>query len=146
MMFANAAHLRQIFGEAFYRAFRAAADHKLRELIPRIPDRGDSVASMSFAFITAYVPFFHSFKQFDETRTQAGELLWVMNENLLKRSPSALRTLLGRMATSKSMVESLRVAQLRAERGLLHPMDWRVVLEEPKQGGHRTTWTQCSAL
>jgi len=44
MMFANAAYLRRSYGEAFYRHFRAAADDKLRELIPRIPDLGDSVA------------------------------------------------------------------------------------------------------
>jgi hypothetical protein len=49
MMFANAAYLRQTYGEAFYRTFRAAADDKLQELIPRIPDLGDSVASMSYA-------------------------------------------------------------------------------------------------
>jgi hypothetical protein len=52
MMFANAAYLRQANGEAFYRSFRAAADNKLQALIPRIPERGDSVASMSYAFIT----------------------------------------------------------------------------------------------
>jgi hypothetical protein len=60
MMLANAAYLRQAYGEAFYIGFRATADDKLQELIPRIPDLGDSVASMSYAFITAYVPFFHA--------------------------------------------------------------------------------------
>jgi hypothetical protein len=75
MMFANAAYLRQTYGEAFYRSFRAAADDKLMELIPRIRDLGDSVASMSYAFITAYVPFHHAFKRFNETRDRAGELL-----------------------------------------------------------------------
>lgn len=69
-----------------------------------------------------------------------------MNENLLQRFPTAIRTLLGRMATSKTMLKSLRAAQLRGERGLLHPMDWSVEIEEPAEGGHRTTWTQCGAL
>jgi hypothetical protein len=124
MMFTNAAYLRQTYGEAFYRSFRTAADDKLQELIPRLPDLGDSVASMSYAFITAYVTFVHAFKQFDATRDRAGELLWVMNENLLQRFPSALRTLVGSMATSKTMVKSLRAAQLRGQQqGLLHPMD-----------------------
>jgi hypothetical protein len=92
------------------------------------------------------VPFLHAFKQFDETRDRAGELLWVMNENLLRRFPSGLRTLMGRMSTSKAMLKSLRVAQLRGARGLLHPMDWRVEAEAPAEGGLRTTWTQCGAL
>jgi hypothetical protein len=146
MMFANAAYLRQTYGETFYQSFRTAADEKLQELIPQLPDLGNSVESMSYAFITAYVPFVHAFKQFDVTRDRAGELLWVMNENLLQRFPSALRTLMGRMATSKAMVKSLRAAQLRGEQGLLHPMDWRVEIEEPAEGGHHTTWTQCGAL
>jgi hypothetical protein len=146
LMFANATYLRQTYGEEFYRSFRTAADDKLRELIPRIPDLSGSVASMSYAFITAYVPFVHAFKQFDETRKRAGELHWVMNENLLQRFPSAIRSLLGRMATSKSTLKSLRAAQVRGEQGLLHPMDWRVEIEASAEGGHRTTWTQCGAL
>ena len=44
------------------------------------------------------------------------------------------------------MLKSLRAAQLKGEQGLLHPRDWRVVIEEPAEGGHRTTWTQCGAL
>jgi hypothetical protein len=146
MIFANAAYLRQNHGEAFCRTFRSAADDKLRELIPRIPDRGDSVASMSYEFITAFVPLFHAFKQFDESRDLAGELLWVMNESLLQRFPSAIRRLLGRIATSKTVLRALRTAQLKGEKGLLHPLDWRVMIEEPAEGGCRTTWTQCGAL
>jgi hypothetical protein len=133
-------------GETSYQSIRTAADEKLQELIPRLPDLGHSVASMRYAFITAYVPIVHAFKQLDATRDRAGELLWVMNENLLHRFPSALRTLLGRMATSKAMVKSLRAAQLRGQQGLLHPMYWRVEIEEPAAGGHGTTWAQCGAL
>jgi len=145
-MFANTNYLKQTYGEVFYKRFRETADIKLSELIPRIPDLSTSVASLSYGFITAYVPFYHAFKQFDETREKAGELIWIMNENLLQRFPSILRILLGRMATSKMVVKSLRTAQLQGERGLLHPMDWRIVVEEPTEGGYRSTWTQCGAL
>ena len=75
-VFANATYLRQTYGEEVYRSFRAAADDKLREPIPRIPDLSGSVASMSYAFITAYVPFVQAFKQFDETPKRAGMLPW----------------------------------------------------------------------
>ena len=146
LMFANAEYLRQTYGDDFYVRFRKMADDKLQELIPKIPDLSDSVASMSYAFITAYVPFFHAFKQFDKTRDQAGELLWVMNEHMLKRFPSAIRIMLGRMATSKAMIKSLQAAQLRGEQGLLHPMDWRIKVEQPAEGGYCSTWTQCGAL
>ena len=57
LMFANAGYLRKTYGDGFYRSFRSSADDKLQELIPRILDLGDSVASMSYAFITVYVPF-----------------------------------------------------------------------------------------
>lgn len=145
-MFANSGYLKETYSEAFYTRFRATADAKLRELIPKIPDLDGSVAAMSYGFITAYVPFFHAFRQFDETRENAGELLWVINENLLQRFPSAVRSLLGRMATSKVFVNSLRAAQSDGARGLLHPMDWRIVVDEPDTGGYCSTWTQCGAL
>jgi hypothetical protein len=47
LMFANSTYLQRTHGEEFYRSFRMAADRKLLELIPRIPDLGDSVASTS---------------------------------------------------------------------------------------------------
>jgi hypothetical protein len=65
LRFANAGHLRQTYGADFYVRFKQVAEDKLRELLPKLPDLGDSVASTSYAFITAYVPFFHAFRQFD---------------------------------------------------------------------------------
>jgi hypothetical protein len=146
LRFANAGHLRQTYGADFYVRFKQVAEDKLRELLPKLPDLGDSVASTSYAFITAYVPFFHAFRQFDQTREQAGELLWVMNENMLRRIPSTIRALLGRISTSKAMVRSLRAAQRRGEQGLTHPMDWCMKISEPAEGGYCTTWTRCGAL
>lgn len=58
LMFANAGYLKPTYGEQFYRRFRDIADAKRRDLIPRIPDLGCSVAAMSYGFIMAYVPFF----------------------------------------------------------------------------------------
>lgn len=146
LMFANSRYLKDTYGEAYYQRFREIADAKLRELIPRIPDLHGSVAAMSYGFITACVPFFYAFQQFEETQKTAGELLWVIHENLLQRFPSVVSSLLGRMATSKMFVKSLRAAQQRGERGLLHPMDWRITVEEAAEGGYRSTWTQCGAL
>lgn len=146
LLFVNSRYLKQTYGEAFYQRFRDLAEAKLRELIPRIPELGQSLNSLSYGFITAYVPFFHAFRRCEETREHAGELLWVLNENLLRRIPSFLMKLLGRIATTKGFVNSLRAAQHRGERGLSHPLDWRLVVEEPAEGGYRSTWTQCGAL
>lgn len=146
LMYANARYLRDSYGESFYRRFRNKADTKLNDLLPRIPDLDSSVAALSYGFITAYVPFFYSFGQFDETREKAGELIWVMNENLVQRFPSVMRNLMGRVARSEMFVRSLRAAQAKGDAGLLHPMDWRVVVEELSAGSYCYTWTQCGAL
>ena len=68
LMFANAAYLRQTCGCDFYMRFKTLADDKLQELLPKIPDLSSSIAALSYAFITAYAPFLHAFKQFDQTR------------------------------------------------------------------------------
>ena len=47
MTFAHAADLRHAGVDAVYRTFRPAANDKLHAPIPRIPDRGDGMASMS---------------------------------------------------------------------------------------------------
>jgi hypothetical protein len=62
MMFADRAYLRRTCGVAYYGRFKVLADDKLRAMIPKIPNLGGSVASMSYAFITAYVPFLYAFK------------------------------------------------------------------------------------
>lgn len=142
----NAGYLRRTYGADFHVRFKKVADEKLKELLPKLPDLSSGLAPTSYAFITAYVPFFHSFKQFERTSARAGELLWVMNENMLRCIPSPIRSILGRMTISKSMVRSLRKAQRRSELGLTHPMDWRAEISEPPEGGHCTTWTRCGAL
>jgi hypothetical protein len=96
--------------------------------------------------IACFAQFKGVFKQFDETREKAGELLTVMNENLFQCFPSSVHTLLGRMATWKMSVQSLHAAQSRGEFGLLHPMGQRIVIEKPGESGHRSTWAQCGAL
>jgi hypothetical protein len=98
------------------------------------------------SFTATFAQFKGTFKKFDETREKAGELLTVMNENLFQCFPSSVHTLLGRMATWKMSVQSLRAAQSRGELELLHPMGQRIVIEEPGESGHRATWAQCGAL
>lgn len=132
LMAANRTYLKRTYGRDFYRRFRLESDGKLAELSPKIPDIGKSVFSLSYAFIVAYVPFFHGFQQCEETAEKAGELVWTMNENLFERIPGPLLKLMGKSALSGKMSKRFKDAQTAGEQGRLHPMDWRLeVVEQP---------------
>jgi hypothetical protein len=144
LMFANKRYIARTYGTDFYRRFRSAADGKLAELAPRVPDIGKSVFAMNYAFIVAYVPFVHAFEQFDETRATAGELVWTINENLFDMIPAPLWKMMGKRAFGGRMAKRFKEAQDRGDRGLLHPRDWR--LKVLPGVGLRYDVTRCGAL
>jgi hypothetical protein len=144
LMFANKRYIARTYCLDFYRRLRSVADGKLAELAPRVPDIGKSIFAMNYAFIVACVPFVHAFKQFDETKATAGELVWTINENLFDMIPALLWKMMGKSAFGGRMSKRFKQAQDRGERGLLKPMDWRLRVLPGE--GLRYDITQCGAL
>lgn len=85
LMLTNKKYIKTTYGVDYYKKFKLVANEKFKEIQPKIPDIGKSIYSLNYAFIMAYVPFFHAFNQFEETKDIAGELIFIINENLIKK-------------------------------------------------------------
>jgi hypothetical protein len=146
LMRANSSYIKKNYGLKFYQEFKLIANEKLEQLIQEIPDIGNSMFSINYAFVTAYVPFFYAFRQFEETKDKAGELLWLINENLLRIIPVFIWRIAGKIAVSTRNIKVLQKIQKQGELGLMHPMDWRLEIVEHSDQTYSCNMKECGAL
>ena len=102
LMLTNKKYIKATYGVDYYKNFKVVANEKLKEIQPKIPDIGKNIYSLNYAFIMAYVPFFHAFNQFEETKDMAGELIFIINENLIKRIPTLILLRMGKLSISQN--------------------------------------------
>jgi hypothetical protein len=125
---------------------RHASDSKLKAILPRIPPLRGSNFDLNYSFIVAYVPLHHAFRQLDETKGSADALLWMANEKLLRKVTGVIWRAVGRASLRSRKVTAIRALQQRGEAGLLDPLDYRVQVQELREGGYVCTFTECAAL
>jgi len=146
LMLTNKKYIKTTYGVDYYKKLKLVANEKLKEIQPKIPDIGKSLYSLNYAFIMAYVPFFHAFNQFDETKDMAGELIFIINENLIKKIPTLILLRMGKLSISQKWLKKLKKAQKQGELGLLHPMDWKIEVIENIDGTYWCNTKECGAL
>lgn len=146
LILANKKYIKRIYGVDYYKKFKLIANEKIKELKPKIPDIGKSIYSLNYAFIIAYVPFYHAFNQFNETKDKAGELIYLINENLIKKIPTFILLKMGKINTSEKWIKKLKEEQKKGELGLLHPMDWKIEVLENDDGTYYCNMKECGAL
>ncbi|KOR27005.1 L-2-amino-thiazoline-4-carboxylic acid hydrolase [Clostridium sp. L74] len=146
LIWSNKRYLIKTYGVDYYNKFRIIADKKLKEIEPKVPDIGKSVNSLNYAFIIAYVPFFHAFNKLQETKDIAGELIWVINENFFRKIPKFIWLKMGKISSSPKSIKTLKKEQKKNELGLTHPMDWKFQVIDNYDGTYCCNIKECGAL
>lgn len=146
MMWANRGYIIKTYGREYYCQFRTLAKKKMKELQPKVPDIGKSIYKINYAFVIANVPFFHAFSAFEQTRDNAGELLYVVNENLLTKIPKFIFLRMGKRTVSQKRIKELKRAQRQSELGLLNRLDWKIQVVENPDGTYWANMLECGAL
>ena len=133
------------YGQEVYVAIKKISDAKLKEILPKIPKLKNSHFDFNYKFIVAYVPIYYAFKQFDETTDNADRLLWMMNEELLRKIPRYIWRLIGRLSLNKSLKKKQKALQKSGEEGLLDPLDFRIQVIECDDGSYFCNFVECGA-
>ncbi|MEA4925675.1 MAG: L-2-amino-thiazoline-4-carboxylic acid hydrolase [Syntrophomonadaceae bacterium] len=83
------------YGRSFYKNFKAKAKWEYRAILPQVPDIGDSIFKFNYAFTPAYIAWYKAFRTMGLDQACAVELIWKINENMLRLIPSWLLTRYG---------------------------------------------------
>jgi hypothetical protein len=77
-------------GQPLYKEFKAKAKREYRAILPQVPDIGDSIFKFNYAFTPAYIAWYKAFRAMGLDKACAVELIWKINESMLRLIPSWL--------------------------------------------------------
>jgi len=130
------------YGNSFWVQFKEHSKKKFEEILPRVPDIGDSIFSFNYKFGPSYIAWYKSFLELGLSQDEAIENIWVMNEKMLTTVPNPLMHTMG-----KPYINGFRkkiASQVeRQKRNECHPYDWNVAFREIDENSFELDITEC---
>ncbi|HEX2981395.1 MAG TPA: L-2-amino-thiazoline-4-carboxylic acid hydrolase [Anaerolineaceae bacterium] len=120
------ANLQAAYGADFYRQFVARSRQHLKEMLPRVPDIGDSIFGFNYMFGPCYFAWYQSFRDLGIETDTAKNLIWQINEDLVKAVPTPLLRWFCKNVYLGTFRKKAIQSEQRGKNGSLHPFDWRV--------------------
>ena len=118
-------YFTQQYGRAFYRQFKTGSDARLAEILPRVPEIGDSVFSFNYLFAPYYIAWYQTLIALGNTPQEADRNLWEINERMARTLPRFLLRAVGRVYLG-SFSRKAASHEARQREGKLHPYDWKI--------------------
>ncbi len=130
------------YGKDFWIKFKANSDKTLAEILPQVPDIGDSIFSFNYKFGPSYIAWYKSFLVLGLSQDEAIQNIWTMNEKMVTTIPRQFLK-----ETGKSYLKGFRkkaaTHMIRQVKGNLHPYDWVVTFREINQNSFELDITEC---
>jgi len=134
--------IKDVYGRGFWNEFRSLSKKTLNEILPTVPDIGDSVFSFNYEFGPPYIAWYKSFLELGLTQDETIENIWMMNEKMVTAIPKLLLH-----SSGKTYMKSFRKkAEAHVERqnhGELHPYDWNISYREIDKNSFELDITEC---
>lgn len=118
--------LKQLYGADFYKHFVVLSKQQLDNMLPSVPDIGNSIFSFNYLFGPCYFAWYHALRELEISRKDALNLIWQINEDFVKKVPPNLLRWFGKKIYLGSFRKKAIEAERRGKKGLLHPFDWRI--------------------
>jgi len=135
-------YLIQKYGKVFWKKFKANSDKTFAEILPQVPDIGDSIFSFSYEFGPSYIAWYKSFLELGSTQDEIIQNIWTMNEMMVTTIPRPFLK-----ATGKIYLNGFRKKAAthvtRQVKGNLHPFDWAITYREINQNSFELDITEC---
>jgi hypothetical protein len=132
-------------GKGFYKSFARSSAGLLRDILPKIPDIGESVFSFNYQFCPSYIVWYKSYLSLGLTSDEAMREIWMMNEKLVRLIPGIFRRLSANMYLGTFRKKG-RKHEARSESGEVHPYDWKVRYRELGAGVFEIDIYECAMI
>jgi hypothetical protein len=118
--------LNSAYENGFYQRFYGISKAQLSNIIPEVPDIGNSIFAMNYYFCCCYIAWYRAFLELGIDKEAANALIWKINEAFIKQFPTILVKLFARHSYLGGFRKKAPLVQRQAEQGTLHPFDWKV--------------------
>ena len=109
----------------FWNRFKASSNARLAEILPNVPDIGESVFAFNYLFAPYYVAWYKTLLELGSTPQEAVEHLWVINERMARTLPDFVLKIAGRIYLG-TFSRKAAGHEARQKEGKLHPYDWKI--------------------
>lgn len=109
----------------WFQDFSNESEKKLIEILPKIPDIGNSIFSFNYKFAVAHIAWYLTLEKMGISQGEITEIIWTMNEYMMQIVPAFLLHKVGKIyfnSFRKKAVQHMK----RQETTGVHPYDWEI--------------------
>ncbi len=126
MSFTGRANLRKVLGNEKYQQFQVISKQSLENMLPNVPDIGDSIFSLNYNYGPCYFSWYQALRDLGLDQEAAGKMIWQINEDFVKFVPKPLLHWFAKNMYLGVFRRKAKTAEQQGKAGTLHPFDWRV--------------------
>ena len=131
------------YGRSFWNNFCCLSKRYLNDILPKVPDIGDSLFSFNYKFGPAYIAWYKSFLELGLTQEETIKNIWIMNEKMVTAIPKVLLHTSGTSYMNGFRKKAAAHVE-RQNRGAVHPYDWKVSYREIDKNSFEIDITECA--
>ena len=135
--------IKKKYGHEFWVSFSGLSKKHLKEILPKVPDIGDSIFSFNYKFGPSYISWCKSFLQLGLAQEETIENIWMMNEKMVTAIPRPFLHNSGK-AYMGGFRKKAAAHVKKQNRGELHPYDWKVAYREIDKNSFELDITECA--
>ena len=135
-------YLIKKYGKDFWKDLKTTSDKTFAEILPLVPDIGNSIFSFNYEFGPSYIAWYKSFLKLGLTGEEATENIWIMNEKMVTTIPRPFLKVAGKTYLNGFRKKAAAHVALQ-EKGKLHPYDWHITYREINQSSFEIDITEC---
>lgn len=117
------------YSKEWYDSFCALSLQIFHEILPRVPDIGDSIFSFNYKFAPAYIAWYKAFSELEIRQEETIQNIWIMNEKMIKIIPGFLLHIVGKSYFSSFRKKTVKHLHRQNTTGI-HPYDWQIDYRE----------------
>jgi hypothetical protein len=126
MMYAAKNAVISKYGYQFFKQFDFLSKQYLENMLPRVPDIGNSIFSFNYLYGPCYFTWYQALRDLGIQKQDALNMVWQINEDFVKSFPPHLRRWFGKKMYLGSFRRKAVKAERRGKNNQLHPFDWRI--------------------
>ena len=130
------------YGQPFRLKFKIISKAEFSNILPQVPDIGESIFSFNYQFGPCYIAWYKAFVQLNLPPLEIDQNIWTMNERMLTIIPKCFLHACGKIYLNSFRKKALKHMS-KKQRGLIHPYDWKIIYRAINSNSFEIDITEC---
>ncbi|HBJ2654107.1 TPA: L-2-amino-thiazoline-4-carboxylic acid hydrolase [Clostridium botulinum] len=117
------------YGIDFYAKFKVEVGKKLDEIIPEVPDIGDSIFKLSYLMAIFFIAWYKVLEEMKISNEEIRLIIWAATENCLKKIPNLFIPVVKKIYLNP-MIRKAESHTKKSEENNLPEYDWKIKYEK----------------